>query len=112
MTAAIPTTSWDVPGAASRIGAAQPQMMFTAAIHLAFEPCCQIFNRTPHALRVSVWYQLCVSGSPPEEGQAIHNYRPCTPSELVFQVRPSGFEPETCGLRVGSRRVGGVHPSL
>ena len=29
-----------------------------------------------------------------------------------FRVRPSGFEPETCGLRVGGRGVRGVRLSL
>ncbi len=48
----------DATGAAFGIDAAQPQVMFAAAIHLAFESCCEILDWTPHGLRVSV---RCIS---------------------------------------------------
>jgi hypothetical protein len=45
----------DAARAAFGIGGAQPRVVFTAAIHQAFEPCCQVFDLTPHGSRVSVW---------------------------------------------------------
>ena len=48
----------DATGAAFGVGATQPQVVFTAAIHLAFESSCEILDWTTHGLRVSVW---CIS---------------------------------------------------
>ena len=51
------------PGAAFGIDAAQPQVMFARAIHLAFESCCEIFDSTSHELRrIGKVYQKSVSG--------------------------------------------------
>jgi hypothetical protein len=44
----------DAAGAAFGIDTAQPHMMFARAVHLPFETCSQIFDRTPHGLIVSV----------------------------------------------------------
>ena len=53
--------------------------------------------------------RIWVRSAAGEEIRLIHEFKR---SELDFLVRPSGFEPETCGLRVRGRGVQGVRIRL
>ena len=93
----------DPAGATIGIHTAEPKVMLASPINQRFKTRSKVFDLPTHALSASIRrierYRKACLGGIRVRVCAIRLIGSVNPLNWSF-VRPSGFEPETCGLRV------------